>query len=386
MDSLIDPLMPLFRRERAAGRSMVLAVVLATAGSTYSKQGTPLLIADNGEIAGLISGGCLEGDLQEHARRTQETGIAQTIRYDTRGPDDQMFGLGLGCEGAMDIFLMKVGELNGWQPLSEFHEALKECRTTAVGLVVRSTLATLQIGDVLLPGRASAFAETLDAAVLSRESTWLLRTEALLVFGLPLVLPPRLLLLGAGPDTLPVIGFARELGWRVTLYDHRPAYVADKRLPAVEGVFMGRPEALASTLPLVQFDAAVVMSHQLDADAAYLRALAATNLGYVGLLGPAPRRERLRAMLGSDFAKLRGRLRAPIGIPLGGRSSAAVALAIVAEIHYWLHHGRIRLSAQAPLPVARRDDFQRAGARVLEMGSCNIQAGRSVPIRGDHRD
>ena len=75
MESSLAPLLPLYERERAAGRPLVLGVVLETAGSTYRKPGALMLIAADGNYAGLLSGGCLEGDLREHANTVRETGV-----------------------------------------------------------------------------------------------------------------------------------------------------------------------------------------------------------------------------------------------------------------------------------------------------------------------
>jgi xanthine dehydrogenase accessory factor len=96
-------------------------------------------------------------------------------------------------------------------------------------------------------------------------------------------------------------------------------------------------ERLTETLELASFDAAVVMSHHLNSDLAYLRALARTRIAYVGLLGPAARRERLLESLGPDAQALRARLHAPVGLALGGRTPESVALAIVAQIHAFVH-------------------------------------------------
>jgi xanthine/CO dehydrogenase XdhC/CoxF family maturation factor len=136
---------------------------------------------------------------------------------------------------------------------------------------------------------------------------------------------------------VPVVDFATRLGWSVIAHDHRPAYADGARFPAAARVVLGRPEALAGTIDLGSVDAAVVMSHHLESDAAYLRALAASRVPYVGLLGPAPRRERLRAAIGPELAVLDGRLRSPVGLNLGGRASTSIALAIVAEIHAFVH-------------------------------------------------
>jgi xanthine dehydrogenase accessory factor len=333
MESLVTPLLPLFEREREAGRAMALAVVLRTAGSTYSKAGALLLIAADGEYAGLLSGGCLEGDLRDRAQSVIDTGKPVSVSYDTRGPEDLLWGLGAGCEGAMDIFLLRVCADNGWQPLQHLREALRAHVSTAVGLVVEATDPAMATGAVLLPAALPA----LEQLTRDGESAWLSDTQDRRVFGLTLALPPRILLLGAGPDTLPVFDFAMKLGWKVTLYDHRSAYTEAERFPGAERVVEARPEQLAGKLDLSRYDAAVVMSHHLQSDLAYLRALAASPIGYVGLLGPAPRREKLRSELGAQAETFAGRLRSPVGLAIGGRSSASIALAIVAEIHAWLH-------------------------------------------------
>jgi len=157
------------------------------------------------------------------------------------------------------------------------------------------------------------------------------------VFALPLSLPPKLLLLGAGPDAAPVVDFAARLSWRVTLVDHRPAYADATHFPGAERVVHARPEELLSIADPSHFSAAVVMSHHLPSDLEYLRALAATRVPYIGLLGPAVRRERLLADLEGDAEKIRQRLHAPVGLPIGGRSPESIALAIVAEIHAFVH-------------------------------------------------
>lgn len=314
---------------------MVLGVVLETAGSTYRKPGALMLIASDGNYAGLLSGGCLEGDLREHANKVRESGIPKVVSYDLRGPDDLLWGLGVGCEGAMNILLLRVDATNGWQPIAHFHESLQAYRPTAVGIVVEPGESGQVAGTVLLPEAEAA--ALLDHAVRKRAAWMDPARQGAKVFGLPLALPPRVLLLGAGPDTLPVVDFASRLGWKVTLVDHRPAYAQASRFPAAERVVQSRPDELASAVDTRGFTAAVVMSHHLPSDLAYLRALAKSEIPYVGLLGPAIRREKLLSDMGADAAALRPRLRAPVGLALGGRSPESIALAIIAEIHAFVH-------------------------------------------------
>lgn len=323
MDASVMQLLPLYQRERAAGRAMALALVLSTAGSTYSKRGALLLIARDGEYAGLLSGGCLEGDLRERASTVIADGRPQRISYDMRGPDDELWGLGAGCEGAMDILMLRVGADEDWQPLHFLQQAMSAHARTSLAVVAESMRADLPVGRVLLPA--------------APDQPQFVHDEGVRLFVLPVEPPPRLLLLGAGPDAAPVVGFACQLGWKVTLYDHRAANLQPERFAGAEALLTAPAEELPSRLQLAQFKAAVVMSHHLRSDLAYLRALAYSTIGYVGLLGPAPRREKLRLELGTDAALLAGRLRSPVGLALGGRTPASIALSIVAEIHAWLH-------------------------------------------------
>jgi xanthine dehydrogenase accessory factor len=344
VEASVGPLLPLFERERAAGRAVALGVLVDTAGSTYRKPGAMILIAADGDYAGLISGGCLEGDLREHARAVIDTGTASTLRYDMRSTEDLLWGLGLGCEGAMQILLLRAGPDNDWQPLTRLARALEAHEATAVGVVVQSSQPDLPPGSLALPKTSSVHPalaaapvqEALTHAAAQGRSAWL-QQDAYRLFVLPLTLPPRILLLGAGPDTVPVVDFAARLGWKVTLVDHRAAYAVPAHFPAAESVLLARPEELAHALALDSFSGAVVMSHHLPSDLAYLGTLARTAIPYVGLLGPASRRDRLLADLGADAEALKARLHAPVGLPLGGRNPESIALAIVAELHAFLH-------------------------------------------------
>jgi xanthine dehydrogenase accessory factor len=358
MDSILGPLLPLFERERAAGRAMALGVLVHTAGSTYRKPGAMLLIAEGGEYAGLISGGCLEGDLAERARAVIATGRASLVIYDLRNSDDLVWGLGLGCEGAMHILLLRVGPREEWQPLAQLAAALAAHAPTAIGVLTESREEGLQVGTLILPRTPMAppgaavrtvppeavdllappTLAALAAAPLAGSVGWLQgpgdRWKLLL---LPLSLPPRLLLLGAGPDALPVVDFAARMHWRVTVVDHRPAYAVPSHFPLAERVLLASPDEIRRVLELNRFDAAVVMSHHLPSDREYLRGLSASPPAYVGLLGPPARREKLLSELDPEAQRLRTSLHAPVGLNLGGRTPEAIALAIVAEIQAFMH-------------------------------------------------
>lgn len=351
MESSLAPLLPLFERERSAGRPVALGVLLHTAGSTYRRPGALLLIAASGEYAGLLAGGCLEGDLAQHALEVLGSGRARLITYDLRNPDDLIWGLGAGCEGAMRILLLRVGPEEHWQPLMALARALAAHEPAAAGIVAESADPSVPPGTLILseaesveilpaPARERLLRpELIEAVRAARRASapgWL-ETPGCRVLLLPLALPPRLLLLGGGPDAQPVADFAARLHWKVTVADHRPGYALAARFPSAERVILARPEALSEEVQLARFTAAVVMSHHLPTDLQYLRALCASAPPYIGLLGPPARREKLLAELGTEAVRLRERLRAPVGLNLGGRSPEAIALAIVAEILAFVH-------------------------------------------------
>jgi xanthine/CO dehydrogenase XdhC/CoxF family maturation factor len=338
-------LLPLYDRARLAKEPLVLATVIRTGGSTYAKPGALMLIAADGEYAGLLSGGCLEGDLREHAREVAASGHARIVSYDLRSTTDQLFGLGAGCEGAMDVLLSRVGDADGWQPLpylAAAHERGQACR---VAFVVASREASVELGhsfpaegewsDVARDdSRLKAQLNVLHRAAVTAPANAIVSAAPLDVelFVASFAPPPTLLLLGGGPDARPVATLADFLGWRVVVADHRSTYLLPRYFPLTTRLLEARAADVASVLRLDDHSAAIVMSHHLESDLAYLHALAHSAVPYVGLLGPAARREKLLSDLGADAARLRPRLRAPVGLDIGGRSPETIALSIIGEV------------------------------------------------------
>src|SRR5512137_2997365 len=244
-------------------RGTVLATIVATAGSTYRKAGARMTIAADGALVGLLSGGCLEQDLREHAVTVRNDGRARIVEYDMRGDDDLLYGIGAGCEGAMRILLEPAGPgTPAAAALAHVAAASRAGRATALAAVHEGRPDSLGTYD---PARAGAVDAPLRGALdevlalgESRGFRWTAGTtpsEAWLQYVAP---PPRLLVCGAGPDAEPVARQARALGWPVTVVDHRPAYLDAARF-AGSDVRRVDPGALATTLELGAFTAAVVM-------------------------------------------------------------------------------------------------------------------------------
>ena len=344
-------LLPMFEQARTAGVPLVLATVVATRGSTYRKAGAQMLIGADGRYEGILSGGCLEGDLAAHAASVLETGQPKLVRYDNGGDDDLLWGLGAGCEGGMDVWLVRLAPATGWEPFATLARCFQQRLAARFAFVLDSALPALPAGSTLWiagdQGSPSGLPEPLvtwlasqaaDSTGTATDGIIELDDPPVRLFVTAAAVPRDLLLIGGGPDALPLVEFGATLGWRVTVADHRPAYADATRFPRARRVVLTSPAELAQHVDLARFDAAVIMSHHLATDLAALATLATTPIPYVGLLGPASRRRRLLADLGTAAAARFGaRLHAPVGMELGGRDPASIALAIAAEIQAHLH-------------------------------------------------
>ena len=337
-----------FFETRASMRQpMVLATVYETVGSTYSKAGGQMLIDGGGNFCGMLSGGCLEGDLVERARRVIETGAAETATYDL-GADDELWGLGVGCDGTMRVLLQPVTQENAYQPFAAMADAVDRGETAYLAVVISADTANIPIGGSMLLRKDECKSFELNdsvADVIERhfsESALASSRDVATADGNCVVLytriapAPALLVLGAGLDAEPVVRIARELGWRCTVSDHRPAYLESREFPAGVATVCAPAEDLAGQLAIDDYDLAIVMSHHLASDRTYLRQLASSRIAYIGLLGPVGRRDRLTAELGSHAGALEGRLHGPAGIDLGGRGPGPIALSIIAEMQRFL--------------------------------------------------
>ncbi len=323
-----------FRDYQRRGEPLVLATVAQTIGSTYRKAGAQMLIAHDGNAAGLLSGGCLEADLMERAHRVLDTGQALLVEYDTRSSDDILWGIGLGCEGAMRILMTRLDAGNQYQPFAYTEQCREEHVAASIALVTASDNPRYPLGSSYRLHDGQHPPPTILEALASSKprSAATIEADGAAFLIVPVELPTRLLLLGAGPDAMPLVEIAGLVGWQVTVLDHRPAYAVADRFPRAREVKVSPANALPAVLAHTRYDAAVVMSHHLTSDQHYLAALADSHIPYIGLLGPAPRRARLLSEIGAKAEQLGQRLRGPIGLDIGARTPETIALAIVSEI------------------------------------------------------
>ena len=333
-----------------ADESVVLATVVRVTGSSYGGVGARMLIRVDGSTVGLVSGGCVESDLAEHARRVNGSGRAEVVRYDTREDDDAPWGLGLGCNGVIDVLLepLQPGEARNLAAL--IGDALVADGSSVLASVIRAddtkNLAPSVGAHAMLTGDnpkttgdwgnrdalMSAASDTPDALAAARRG--LVREYDGVEIAFEVVKPAvQLVICGSGPDVLPISRTASQLGWDVTVVDHRPVAHA-QRFPGARVVECREASKLGDAVRLTPKTAAVVMSHHYSRDMEYVQSLLGANVAYLGVLGPRARTERMLTDFGAAGGSVSAgeTLFAPVGMDLGGEGPEAIALSIVAEI------------------------------------------------------
>ena len=320
----------------------ILATVVDVVGSGYRRPGARMLIDRNGYAIGTVSGGCLEADVLERAKKVLETGEPTVITYDTTQDENSVFGLSMGCRGIVRILLEKI---TGENPLFEsLQKVFDQRKPLTVATVVNSVNENVKIGSRTFYADAES-AQTDFKSEISDSLFEKLKTQSTTIasqiekfdFGevfVETINPPlNLLLFGAGYDALPLIKFAKELGWKVTAIDHRAAFANAERLPEADEIIVSASVDLSDELFADENSVAVIMTHNYERDRNILRRLLHSKCLYVGALGPKKRTERLLDEIGEKFSDVQfAKLHAPIGLDIGADSPEAIALSIVAEI------------------------------------------------------
>lgn len=334
------------------GDNVAIATVVKTNGSTYRRPGARFTLTSSGQTVGMVSGGCLEEAVRDRAQQVLESEEPLLVTYDGTAAEDIVWGLGLGCNGIVQVFIEWVDPQRSaylafiedclrqrqWGVLATVFAAQGD-EPTAVGSRLMLTADGTVTSHIDAPALSAALAETARAVLAEERSRVMtLATDRGAVEALVEVIKPPtpLLIFGAGPDAVPLVQLAKALGWHVTVIDHRPAYAKRERFILADAIEVSRPEAVAECVTLDSHTVAVVMTHHYLTDQTLLHTLLPSPLRYLGVLGPRPRTERLLQELQQAGMELhddnRQRLYAPVGLDIGAETPEEVALAIVAEI------------------------------------------------------
>lgn len=288
--------------------SWVLATIIETQGSSYRKAGAMLFINDLGQYFGLLSGGCLEADILRNAKQVMHSQQAKIIEYDMQEEDDISWKLGIGCGGLVKILLQPITALNNYQQLPLLLTALNNRQAVSYKI----NLSDLSLSNQTIHN-TDDIANNKNNLLFSYQPT------------------PHLAIFGAGVDARPLVAMAGNLGWRISLIDHRVNNAREQYFSSAEQIIRQHPSELADAKFLQQIDAAVVMGHHVGFDAAAIKILQHSASKYIGLLGPKHR--KLKVLNEAGLAQLSQPISGPVGLDIGGELPESIALSILAEIH-----------------------------------------------------
>jgi xanthine dehydrogenase accessory factor len=313
-------ILPTLERWRADGRAVAIATVVERRGSAPRDPGASLALNELGEIAGSVTGGCVEPSVIREAQDVLDGGPARVREYGIS--NDQAFEVGLACGGTVAILIAKLDT------------SLVPALTAAVEADRPAALMITASGPDLGAQRLHDGDVGPVAELLASGESALADVGGDTVFVHSLTPRPALYIFGAIDHAAALARVGKLLGYRVTVCDARAAFVTPERFPEADELVVDWPDRFLQEAPVDERTAICVLTHDEKFDVPALIAALETPAAYIGAMGSkvttADREERLRAE-GVDDAGI-ARIHAPIGLPIGARSPEEVAVAIGAQI------------------------------------------------------
>ena len=334
-------------RISASGRPAALATLVAAAGTTPKTAGATMWVGEDGSVLGSVTiGGCVDARVIERAEQVVRSGMPELLRMSLG--DEDAWELGLTCGGEVEVLVQRVDPVAVDPSVIAYAAARSAYEGGRAAIVVahlderrdrlvidESGARTGTLGDQSLDARAVEIAtRRLATGQLSGVERLTHDEREVMLFFERLAPPETVVIVGASQVAMSLAVFLRELGMRVVIVDGRERMATRERFPSVEEIRVGMPSEIVEALGVTRRTYVVLLAHDYKYELPVLRAVLRGDAGYVGMLGSRRRGATIRAMLADDglTASELGRLHSPIGLGIGAKSAAEIALAIAAEI------------------------------------------------------
>ncbi|MEO6721000.1 MAG: XdhC family protein [Ferruginibacter sp.] len=335
------------------GKQAALATVVHVEGSSYRRPGARMLITDDGQLTGAISGGCLEGDALRKALLVMAQQKPMLVTYDTMDDDDAKFGVGLGCNGIIQVLIEPINPAQQNNPIQLLEAvAIKRQKAVLITLFSLGHKKDSQQGTCILFTGEGIVKETTEdipfRSMLINDANTALATQtscfknyiigkkevtAFIEMTKPAI---SLIVIGAGNDTIPLVEMANTLGWESTIVDGRPNYAKPERFASGCQVLVSKPGNVLSQVYIDDQTVFLLMTHNYNYDMAMLAELVKKDIVFIGMLGPRKKLERMINELAEDGLHLNeeqlSRIHSPVGLDIGAETPEEIALSILAEI------------------------------------------------------
>ncbi|TVP50178.1 MAG: XdhC/CoxI family protein [Mongoliibacter sp.] len=332
---------------KESGKQTALATVVKVDGSAYRRPSARMLVTEDGELTGAISGGCLEGDALRKAQSVIFQQRSMIVTYDTTDEDDQKFGVGLGCNGIIQVLIEPVDYSSATNPVELLKIAIRD-RNLKILITVFSlkNARAEQIGTQLLFDQESSVGNKKNIPdkilnhildnnnyIFENQSNKILDFDEHFIFFECIKAPIHLLLFGAGNDTVPLSKIADILGWELTLIDGRSSYASQSRFPTAKKIIVTTADEAVSKLTFDSQTVALLMTHNFEYEVMVLKGLLEKTIPYIGILGPKKKRLKLMERLVNEgVVPNQQHIYGPMGLDIGAEGSEEIALSVFAEI------------------------------------------------------
>ena len=349
----LQSIINVYRAIEQADMPAALATVVRVTGSAYRRAGARMLITADGQTVGSVSGGCLERDVLNQARRVLQWNEPRVVAYDSMSDDDIAWEFNLGCNGIVEVLIEPLSHTGERGHMAFLTECLEQRQVGVLATVfgVEGPMKAKVGNRLMLSAQRAARHDigdgTLAEAILddaqhtlergtSKVTTYTMATGRAEVFIEVIEASVPIVIFGAGHDAVPLVQFAKELGWHVTLVDPRPGYATRTRFPLADTLIVCRPAEVCERIKMDRHTVAVIMTHNFLHDSELLSTLWPSPVRYLGILGSKQRTRRLLDRVqetGRSQSEHRlGRVYGPIGLDIGADTPEEIALAVVAEI------------------------------------------------------
>jgi xanthine dehydrogenase accessory factor len=384
----LKSILEVFHKIDFSKRKAALATVVRVHGSSYRSPGARMLITDDGRWTGCISGGCLEGDALRKARQVMLDKKPLTVTYDTREESNQSLGIGLGCNGVIDVFIEPIEPSLLDNPVQVVEKIVSrnepvQLATIFSGVSAGSKLLLDQEGKVLFStfDKETEFTVKPELLNLPAAGSGKVKTVGAADIFLELIQPSiSLILFGGGFDARPVSALAKSLGWEVQVTDECVAHIAPVFFPTADNLLLCQREFIERDFAITPFTACVLMSHNYEYDRDVLKKLLKTVTPYIGILGPRKRFDKMRDEFVREGLELTTddlhRIHSPIGLDIGAETPDEISVSILAEIQSKFTNRSGGFLKYRSNPIHQRD--QHTGQLFKQVFLSNSSASKSA--------
>lgn len=365
-------------------KKAALATVVRVRGSSYRSPGARMLITEDGKWVGSISGGCLEGDALRKARKVMTEKVAMTVTYDTTEESNQNLGIGLGCNGVIDVLIEPIEQESAYNPITLFTQFINTSKPLGVATIF-SADGVAEKMIINIDGELSSefrnkkinglVKKDLEAVFTTHKSeVKTYRVESDVEVFIELVQPTlSVILFGGGFDARPVSQLAKSLGWKVSVTDECVAHIAPIFFPSADKLSLCQRQFIDRDFDITPYTACVLMSHNYEYDRDVLKKLLDSDTPYIGILGPRKRFNKMRDEFEADGIQLNteqlAKIHSPVGLDIGAEAPDEIAVSIIAEIQSKFSYRSGGFLKYRNGPIHQRDRFSDQVFKQVYLGS-----------------